>query len=87
GKYARSPAGYQVLRHVIEQIWDDPRHNGFEVLDMRARDKALFQAPFTLVRPQTLEKNPALAQDPGVVWLARFGDGLDTFFSPDTPGA
>lgn len=73
----------RILRSRIETIWDDPRHCGFDIVDMRSRMDAIFDWPFLLVRPSTLEAQPALADHPGLTWLAAFDGGLDWFFSPD----
>ena len=70
----------RVLRHMIETVWDDPRHSGFEVLDMRSRDEALLDWPFLLVRAETLEREPGLKEHHALTWLGAFEGGLDAFF-------
>ena len=70
----------RILRSHIETIWDDPRHDGFDVLDMRSRMDPAFDWPFLLVRARTLEARPELADHPGLTWLARFEGGLSAFF-------
>ncbi|MEQ8434121.1 MAG: BLUF domain-containing protein [Oceanicaulis sp.] len=78
----------RVLRHLIETIWDDPRHSGFEVLDMRSRDDALLAWPFLLVRAETLEREPELKDHQALQWLGAFEGGLEAFFaSPRRDGA
>lgn len=67
----------RVLRHLIETIWDDPRHDEFEVLEMRTSDSALFDWPFRLVRAGTFVAEPDLKAHPGLIWLAGFAGGLD----------
>ncbi|MGJ3231370.1 MAG: BLUF domain-containing protein [Oceanicaulis sp.] len=71
----------RVLRHRIETIWDDPRHFGFDILDMRARDERVFDWPFLLVRAERLEAEPDLRTHRGLHWLAGFEGGVDAFFT------
>ncbi|MEQ8435265.1 MAG: BLUF domain-containing protein [Oceanicaulis sp.] len=68
------------IRQVVEKIWDDPRHGAFTLLDMGASENALFNAPFQLIRTQSVVEDPSLLEHPGVSWLCDFAGGGDAFF-------
>lgn len=69
----------RVVRHVIEEIWDDPRHSAFSLLEMGSCESALFPWPFRLIRQQTVDEEPALLDHEGLQWLIGL-DGADAFF-------
>jgi|GEM_PF-6995271 hypothetical protein len=68
------------VRHLIETIWDDPRHGAFKLLSVGAIPYARFDWPFRLIRAQSLEEEPALREHPGINWLCGFSGGVDAFF-------
>jgi hypothetical protein len=68
------------IRHVIEAIWDDPRHGDFTLLDMGASEVSLFSSPLQLIRTQSVVEDPAVIEHPGVSWLCDFADGGEAFF-------
>lgn len=74
----------RVVRHVIEDVWDDARHGAFSLLEMGSCEGALFEWSFRLIRQQTVDDDPALLDHEGLQWLIGL-DGAGAFFDrPET---
>ena len=71
----------KVIRSILECIWDDRRNEEFSILDIANGEAALYPDwPLKLITAQSLIEDKNLREHPGVVWLAGFAGGLDSFF-------
>jgi len=71
----------RIVRQLVEDIWDDRRHDDFALVAVGARESGLFDWPFRLIRAKDLAQNPALLGHDGVAWLCSLDGGADGFFS------
>ena len=76
------------VRDTLESIWDDPRIEGFTIIDMAGGRPRVTAWPIKVVRTADYAADADFAAHPAMQWIEGLSEGgLSAFFGPSPSGS